>query len=536
MQAPRRKRKSSTKTRRPGPNQSRQLKKMTAALSHSRNPEISAAVVLARATALPLECYPMRYSGRSSDRPTAVAHPYEVHNSDFSSTGSSVDSQWPDVGRGLWGISYSPLMHTVEFVPNKAAAVWAYSAWFSDMNEAGGGFTDNLLFYLHQNDTRLLKFPVVKMVANPGLYVPGGVSQYYGGLHDGSHYFWIDGHSHGSSTVVSGTFTTELGGNIAAGLTVEFRLIQLYGNTERQIQSVTFGSDGATSTIPVMTTEEPGYYRIEMSMHTNSLASATYKATLHATGAGPNMVHRAIPHLEEREDLISSIAVTAASLMVSCRAPELYISGTLTGGVLDLTTDITRCMATGGDAYLRSISSSTGGRTIPFKNGMYTYLKSRTVNSIMPKPAFRHGKNGVVIDIATDLMPPDGWTMIGADVAETATGSNDVFITNCAGVEFYTTDSWFNAVPVQHTPAVQDEAAMILRQLPQFFDNPFHFLDIFKAVPRIGHYTLRQSGQFAREMSAVLTPGIRMGADMARIAAQVSSGASGAGGLARKFR
>lgn len=503
------------------------------------------AALIARSYALPLESSPIRWKSLFNTRPTAVAHPKDIKTADFmtiSVNAPQYPGDWPANGEHYAALSRNPLQHMVVLDPNPNGDIWTYSLSFGDT-----------LIPEHQPDVSALEQSVafvqmtnINSLANvihplpvsclnaiaPGR-IPGNVTTYFSGKHQGRHGFWVDGW-------VDAAFAnyTRLRLEMAyydnwpdqprastplpANMNYTINLYRLVGGDWVHFvgQGIGGGGGALTDTITLQI-DRPGYYALELYEVNNAPGALWIDINAYLSGYGPNLVHHAVTGIQDKLTTLNNITVHAASLMMSCKAPEIAANGLIASAQLGCEQSFTEYFGPRVYDRLVPLDDSYSG---PYKDGTYGFLKPCDTRDLDPMPLVVRSSTHRITGMVCPLMAMGGWVIMAASVETTpvigAPNAAVAFVTLCSSIEYTTTDQWVDTHLPQYTTEEFELAMEYLASLPQFHENKIHWAQITAFLRGAAKTGLAIAPGLLRALSAI---GGRYGA----IAGAAAAGAEG---------
>jgi len=204
------------------------------------------------------------------------------------------------------------------------------------------------------------------------------------------------------------------------------------------------------------------------------------------------LVSEHLPFLDTHVDNLSSLRVNGMSLMVTCRAADLYANGTMAGATIPNGGTVLSAIIPGIDPTTH-VGSLSGAAVFKEKKGMYSYMPVATLETLEMRKmnAKRAGKFMPVARCGP--APPGGLVAIAYNSAATGATfpSNTFIVTQVLETEFITSNQWYAMLPPTMTNQDLVFAMELLAQVPQFHENPLHWSDIWNALKTAGSYALR---------------------------------------------
>jgi hypothetical protein len=151
------------------------------------------------------------------------------------------------------------------------------------------------------------------------------------------------------------------------------------------------------------------------------------------------------------------------------------------------------------------------------KDGGYAYLKPTSEGDLAFILDIKHGLTGGGYGSVSSLwFPLEGqsdYLIFAASAA--VSGAGDCVLKIRWAVEFKTQNNWLETLPPEVLPAAFSDGMEAVASMQQFFENPWHWKDIFRTigkVAKVGAPILAQLGPYGVAGSAVLN-GIGAGAE-----------------------
>jgi len=472
---------------------------------------------------LPHSVPPRRNNTRYETVPSAVAAPY-TQSTDVWSTAAPVGPQYAPWlladGRYVAALSRNPLNAAIRYIPNHAQLAFGYQLQFVQKPAFPAPGTVNatlavppgpsLTFETGQwiggtplgatsiVTTQLpIAWAVDKNIGSGSLHPHG--PYLYAGDHKARRGIWLDGSNKsldgmGVNTTVEFSFLLPPppSGNLATQ--IDMNVYVLLGESWVMIQTLTHEAQ-IPSGSPVQAVNlifqpaYPSYYSFELKTEATQQSTITGAteitlASVDIFGRGGTFGHLALPHIHEKAAALQQMLITGASMMVSPLAPLLYRTGRVVCKQLPRGESWQSVIAEFSD-----LSESNGAVTMDLNKGAYGFLKPNGADNFIPTAPFVI-RNGVLVDVNSELVPAAGWMVMSAEVplepgasASAPYPSGATYTTFAWQIEFNTIDTWFTlALP---PASMVDQEALVLamiRDCPQFHENPFHFSDITRWI------------------------------------------------------
>jgi len=312
-------------------------------------------------------------------------------------------------------------------------------------------------------------------------YTPHGECWYAGSNAYGPlRFIWIDVGVTVNITVTATTATNSCTVYCSAYEAVDRAVVN-----ERRFATAAWTTPGAQSTSFSFAPDVAAYYAFGCGVvpgtGTTTISTGTVTVNVTSTVAAHTVLgHLSLPGLLRNQDALANAKITAASVLVSNTAADLYKQGKI-------------CMyqIPAGEYwqdYLTSDPFSTltklsGAVTLPANKGMYGYLKPAGSGDLVNKNYFLFYQ-GHVVDSFYPIFPdpalPSSSLIVATNI--TAETGRDLLLSLTYGIE-YETDDLFREV--QEPPADDNlyHAAIIeLRDTVQFTENPIHVSKIWSSI------------------------------------------------------
>lgn len=462
-------------------------------------------------------------------------------------------------GQYFFGASRSPLTASFRFVPNPSRAEANYIAVFGNIDgseptpsfklDSTLGFGDG---FLSDGSSPGWTQPLAPLwwddtdPESTEAYHPHGPTLYSVVAPDGFHAVYLDGpaevyrtkvHLFYTDTGLTYNYVTPTPGDAWSVPGVYFSIFRLIGDQWDNVGTVVQPAQPELTPASFQLSVDipgPGYYRVVVSTPaiTTKLASTGTLRTLQATILDPAariefsvqtgiIGFSPIPHLPSLDQDVMGLRVNAVSAMLTPHPALLYEGGQVAGVQLPSCCSWDQPLENRDPfSYINALQTSY---TTPLKNGIYAFHKPTGVDNFDLQAPFVFRK-GVIVGINNPLVPVGGWIVAAATVPLTdgSYPSGACHATLCYGVEFQTTNTWFNVLPPSLTPREYDLALEILRTTAQWHDNPLHVRDIIRTIASKGRALLRVAPSVARVIGA-LFPGVSISTAVVDAAAALGS-------------
>lgn len=243
---------------------------------------------------------------------------------------------------------------------------------------------------------------------------------------------------------------------------------------------------------------EPGYYALDVCLETSPIPGPLF-LMVKAYGNCPTISHLAIDGLEQREQDFEDLRMTGRSLMLSPESVDAAKGGLVAGVQLPTMELPTSLVPYNEDqSIMQKLNNRQGAVRMDFEDGMYAYHRPTSPEELAFQHPFHYtvvGKEGstsrnLITGYDVPMFPAGGWVVLAVEAAPNAFGGSSPFpgalarVTVAQAMEYHTTSLWYH-LGVPPTAMLENEqVAAIVRGLPQFYENPFHFSDITNWVKR----------------------------------------------------
>lgn len=477
----------------------------------------SAAESAALAIMLPHEKNDYRYSSKFTSVDTAIAQPFDITNDDWSHVQPS-GALLPD-GTYFAAVSRSPIYSKIQYVQNPEAKNWGYRGRFVSnpavtVPAPPGPEPVEQYVFLHNRDPYDgvgEKLPLVwmddKFPGNDTALHPHG-DRLYAGDHDGRRGIPLMGNVSGGYSRINFVVEKANGSELSLPLPFVIFAYLLVGAewVRRDQQDGILPPDAGVAGVCSINIQTPGYYAFEIRLADEASGTAGWIGVKCNTDSNTScFAHSPLPYLAGKQATVGSYRCTGVSIMVSPQAAAFKEQGRFAGLQLPYGQSWTE-IAFSGDAIQRASQSHLDS----YSNGMYAFMKPTDDDEFEMHTPFRQ-EALFVVDVDSPLLPIGGWLCIkgftGLDntLGTPSYSSGVTYTTTCHAVEFTTLDVWFQ----QAKPVLDDRAfdggLRLVRDVPQFHDNPIHVDEILRWVKARARETLHMAAQNA---PLLLVPGL----------------------------
>lgn len=478
---------------------------------------MSAAAQVARAISLPLEHH-TRFPDAWSQRPTATATPFQITSNDWSQNDGSLACC--KQGGNLFAISRDPLN---SFVTIQSNSNWTEELYFSrPVASLAGLFNEEAAFVrgypiLFDNDETYHLAPAYSRNPTTGDVIYTVVASDTTATPN-LKWFWHDNRAiaPGAIAEIRVKFYLDESATIqmpsdAAASPGDLNLFFHDGfHQEPHMQSsINNGTLGWPTTFFVYTS---GYFALDVASFGIRSLSRLF-ITIELAGFGDHLLHLPLAGLSERATDFESVRVVGKSLMISPESTEVARGGAICGVQLpegELPT--TLVPFNNVELITARINSRQDAQQLDFAHGMYCYLTPTSPECFEFQRPFRYlyqdqlTKRPVVVGYQAQMHPPGGWAVIAVQAAANSFSGTIPFpgalvrVTIADSLEFNTTSLWYQLAHCDKAVLDPVLVARLLKGIPNFTENPFHFRDITNWIKR-------NSGALKRAFAAATSVG-----------------------------
>jgi len=432
--------------------------------------ELSISQKIAQSLCIPMENIPYRYSSMYSSKPTAVAGPWFRTNTEFATSSADTGSTpYPNAQHMVGFVFRNPCRYAVLLDQNPNGDVYSYQMLFKvnaplaptfpsatyDYNPGGG--TNDEIVYLPTVVAQALD-----AYQPHGAHMLPGIDEMTAGR-----YFWIDALS-GQPATISLTFAAALTGS------AYMFLDRWDAGTVQQGAFTATGSSTATSMS--VTVDIPGYYCIRFS----ATQLLTITQCLYENDGTPSYAHLALPMLFQNAASATSMRISAASIMFTNKASELYKEGKIVAAQLPEGISWTKYVC--GESPYDNVASVNGSVALEAKNGIYGYMKPTKPSDFDLQSYLQFAASGVFGDSTWPLKERTSYLCVCMELITPQSRSG--YWTLAAGVEYETNDVWRQKGNAMVSPDAYSEALLFLKSATQFTENPMHFGKIWGSIKK----------------------------------------------------
>lgn len=467
----------------------------------------------ARAAVLPL-LHTTRYVAGWTNVPTSVASPFTVSTVDVSAevVGSIIGG-----GSYFCAVSRDPLNAIIEYMPNPAALVWYYDAWFSC---APSEYDAPTIKKHARVTTQPSRLPVVYLLdrytGDPTKFHPHGeVTFAKSPVNDLAwKAVWFDK----DNAVRFETFLDT--DPPVTAFSVCLRIV-IYRWDGSDFVEVYVTEETVAASFRDHQICDSGWYAFALQIIKPQTGTPPDQ-TLVAMGVASHnnlaysIGHRPIPGILDRTTL-TGIRVNGASVMLTPDSAELAKGGLVVGAQL--------ATAYQPEAFLQNVSGGKatdtlinlkGATQMDFGKGMYGWHRSNTSDSYEMLTPVRFNmdyslqapdgslSNKSVGSYVSFMDPADGWLAIAVSTPPTILGGNVTFpggfmhTTWAWSVEYCSNDVWVGSRMPPLGASQYDAVMEMLARCPQFTSNAFHISALTRWIRSNLHEVGRDVGHFVR--------------------------------------
>lgn len=442
---------------------------------------------------LPHEYPVVRMSDHYSNRPTSTANPFSVVNVDYTSGGTS----------GIVGDGYSLILVTRDpqrafgfSYPNPNSTTYKYSCRFTSL-------TPNQAPQQGYNSTwgGEIFMPMCHFVSDgtPGFIKPHGETLYCG-QHGDMKGVWCNKGERITINVNIGDLTA----------TSMFNAYCLVGDTWEHERANAFNLLTGDA---VIITGTWGYYAVSIQdpAGVNNNVGVTL-LTVGGQSLNSIFAWRCLQDLDVKASAINGIRVTGASVLITNTSPLFQKSGIVTITQFEPGYSFTDLMVNDASAQYK-LASDINGKTLPWETGAYGFLKPASAVDLSMRHPFVVTTGGVMRDCTFELLPDSGFvaavvTFPPGSAPFTGYPTGLMMLTVCHAVEFSSYDTWFASEIGTVSVQAYELALEMLKAVPQFHENPFHFSDIWNVLKKIAAEVLEVGPEIAMGLSTLI-PSLR---------------------------
>jgi len=404
----------------------------------------------------------IRYSG-GNQRATSTAKPVYAEPVPWSNGAATTAKQALNNGDTFLAVFRDVRRNIIVYDPNITAKGWQYIVRVVDTSGAA-------------DVPHMSEEPPEYSYAEALLsYTPHGPYLFPGRDEEGNTYFWIDSPDSSSTVEFSNLPTTQ---NYVRGTCYSHGQVQ-----DDVTVTCPLGPNTFSFQVPYS-----GYWRFTV-FNTNPGTNNGYNMIISGTSA----VFCHLPATDYVQNMSSATGgrVLAASAMYSNRASSFVAKG-----------DITIAQIPGEEDWMSSVGLSEQGtaafgvpsatlqsrprdqwESLPVKGGAYAFLKLQDLDNDLKMRTLRKvgAKTAYPFCEPYELSSGCDYLVITPSVASSVgdTSQDGRWEVNTS-IEFTTGNSWCEVGRAKVRPTEWLDIEYYIRDMPQFYDNPFHLKDIFK--------------------------------------------------------
>jgi hypothetical protein len=430
--------------------------------------ELSTATYIAKAIVCPKEFPGLRWASSYNGYKTAVASPFDEYNATFQGS-STLSYPCLPATDSCFFLFRCPERAAIYYDPNLIGNTYSYSLYSVSDNAPLTGFTPGTTWTTSALPTgATMKINPLYLQSNSS-YKPHDSIMFCCRDQTNRNMFWLDN---------SGNLS--IAGNVTALQVGEVVTFMLYkwtaeGPVLLYSQTATFVGNNFTA---VFINVPAGYYYVDYIHNNNSNYPVTFNiGPISISCSGSVWCHRPLPGYCSNVLNTPSTRVYAASVMFSNEASLNSKQGKIAGVQVSGRNWFDFVNTT--NSSFSNIASCEGSVTKTADTGMYAWMQPVQASDFEMRKDVTQA-NGALVNSFYPIRPSEGFILVYASITNYA--GQDGIWKRTYGVEFDTTNNWF--LKEDRRPSTEDisNALKILRNVPQFMDNPFHFKDMLKAV------------------------------------------------------
>jgi len=420
--------------------------------------------------ALPNTPDPVRYAGDGA-RETAQAQPHDVITAPWPNSNFSTRTALPP-SDGVIMAFRDPRRSHIIYDPNASGSGYSANIYYV----AAGSGVDNPSITARMNDAL---YPTICYATTTSSYAPHGTNLYAGVDEDNVTLIWIDS--------PTGTTTVTFSGLLVSS-NFYFQVRQRIGGVSEDLALLTLTSSGSGTysyTVPAS-----GYYNFHISDSSGSINNVSAVIS-DAPNPCSHFCHLAQKWFGANYASMEAVRVDSVALMYSNSAADNYTNGFCVGfqqpGEADWqqTLGVAGTVNSANGAYgsITALPQERWGQTYA-KKGHYTFLKPDEEDDLIMKKIATN--NGLLEPYS--LVDTGSWIGIYIVIQPNTSGSGPPsqagVYTICWYNEFYSTNGYFERKRPTQLPSYSKDMLFKMNDIPQFHENPFHFMDIVKFANR----------------------------------------------------
>lgn len=445
---------------------------------------------------------PMRVPRLLGATPVACATPFDTSTPDWKGTGDAgndlTDSQWAVIN------FRNALRNRLVWNKNSAHSASTYVAQF--YNAAGTINTIPPAAWSAELLNVYQPVPILYWTCQTGKQIHGP-TQYLGRAGD-KKFTLIQ-----NEASVSATFQN----NATAANQAYMKVYEYTGQTE-DVEVAMVGIGNGAQSIVWTNNIGTGLYRFEV-VKTSAVVGSMSTMTYSINDQQGYFAQLPIPGLVEKLSSVNKTAVTAASLLVSCRGSITNEQGSITQAQIPAGEDWREYMNFEKVASVAKNQQRTG----PLMKGGYGVLIPTAVRDFELDTDWSYDSSNVLKSISYDLVEDSDFLVTFCECEQDE--GRDLIVYTTIGVDFSTVDPWFECIPCMADEKVLNALVQHLKTAPHFFENPLHLGQIFGYVrkalgfggriaslvaPAMGPYgsAVAVGGQIAQSAASLDVPGV----------------------------
>jgi len=456
------------------------------------NSRVLAAERIAMVFALPRSGV-IRWASEFNDAKTAACNPWTNIPTPVSDVdgASTPDGAALPVSQNVMFVFRDPLRSTVIYDPNESGQNYDYQARFSqgwaDGDFSGGDLGDTAQLLTAGQDALATDFvgtvnitPKYYKAVEGTAYQPHGPTQYCGRLDDDRRWVWMDVTT--NAMQVSATFLGT-GDDYVPGayvLAVDY-WDPINGLTPNVAQIAAAGFGGGTLLDLPPVPGVPGcYVSFKAIINASPLFGVGITLVYYSLTPGSVFRHLPLPDFDNNAAVVEGIRIHAVALRYCNLSSELNNQGQVTSLQCPVGSDWLDFVVGG----MSSLSTAADADTRNTKNGCYGFLKPTQTSDFDYKRYFRV-EAGDVVDSAYPLQPESAFLCSWQAINISA--GRSMFYEQYFAFEYQSVDQWRDLELATESPQAYKLALAMVKDMPQWHENPMHLSDILSFVKKAGN-------------------------------------------------
>ncbi len=286
------------------------------------------------------------------------------------------------------------------------------------------------------------------------------------------------------------------------------------------------GSEGVNAQLGVICIPYPDYYRFEVEVTPTNTSANTQSVNLRFAQVSASHIYRHLQtaHIEEVYPVMKAYRKFAGAMLLRNKTNAQYRAGSATGVQAALATDWqTVTDGFNGSPYKYVKDLDGGAEPWDFGKGAYGFLKPVSLTHFADfrtdaitkiiganTGTGRSADNSAVPVILRGRLKGDPWICMVAKSPPLGTGVpiQDVELELYEAGEYTTNSQWHTSLLSEYTSADWTRAMIILKSMPQFYENPSHsdrIKAVLNGVGKIGDKAVGAAGLLVKYGPHILT-------------------------------